>query len=146
MGSRKGLNLLLALVTGALGAATFACSAPPPQKTPLVVCEAGEDGCPSEKPKTAKQPSKKSSDEDADEGPSGTPTPAPSPDTDDPPPDTAPEPEPAPGPICTQLQGCCAQLQAAGYSPATCQEIVDTRSETACSLQYKQYKDFGDCS
>ncbi|MDF2696189.1 MAG: hypothetical protein K0S65_4572, partial [Labilithrix sp.] len=64
----------------------------------------------------------------------------------DPDADAGPEPTPQPGPICTKLKGCCDQLKAAGYSDATCLEIVDTLSENACSLQHKQYKDFGDCT
>ena len=157
VGSRKGWNAALALVMGGLAAGVFACSAPPPQKATLLVCEAGENGCPSEKPKSSKQTSKKK-DSDDEDGPSGAPAPAPSSPTDeeqaapapdadaDPDPDPPPPPDPAPGPICTKLKGCCDQLKAAGYSDATCLEIVGTKSENACSLQHKSYKDFGDCT
>lgn len=140
------MTAVLALVGAGLAGGTIACSAPPPQKTPLIVCEAGEDGCPSDKPKTSKKTSTKKSDDD---GPSGTPAPPPDDDDDDetiPAADAGAEPDPGPGPICTKLKGCCDQLKAAGYSDATCLEIVDTRSENACSLQHKQYRDFGDCT
>ena len=153
LGPRQGWNAALALVMGSFAAGAFACSAPPPQKTPLLVCEAGENGCPSEKPKSSKQASRKD-DDDEDDGPSGVPAPAPSSPTDDEPadPDAEPDadppppPDPAPGPICVKLKGCCDQLKAAGYSDATCLEIVGTKSETACSLQHKNYRDFGDCT
>ncbi len=145
VGSRKGPNVVLAFAMIAFGA-TVACSAPPSQKTPLLVCEAGEDGCPSEKPRTAKKPPKTSD----DDGPTGTPAPA-SPAADDEDDETpldadAGAEEEELGAVCTKLKACCGQLKAAGYSDATCLEIVDTKSETACSLQHKQYKDFGDCT
>ncbi len=154
VGSRKGWNTALALVMGSFAAGAFACSAPPPQKTMLLVCEAGENGCPSEKPKSSKQTSKKT-DSDDDDGPSGVPAPSsptdddqtdPESDADSDPDADPPPPDPPPGPICTKLKGCCDQLKAAGYSDATCLEIVGTKSETACSLQHKNYKDFGDCT
>ena len=148
VGSRKGPNLALAILMCGVGG-MFACSAPPPQKTAIVVCEAGEDGCPSEKPKTAKQHTQK---RDDDDGPTGFPAPPASTsdedvdeDEDETPAEPEPE-EPVTGPICTKLKSCCGQLKAAGYSDATCLEIVGTGSETACSLQHKQYKDFGDCT
>jgi len=147
--ARKARDGVLGLMAALWAAAAIACSAPPQQKTPLLVCEAGEDGCPSEKPKTSKQPSKKTSNDD-DEGPSGAPAPAASPPDEETPaktdPDAGAEPEPEPGPICTALKGCCDQLKAAGYSDEICLEIVDTNSESACSLQHKQYKDYGDCT
>ncbi len=143
-GVSKAWNAVVAL---SIGAWAVACSAPVPQKTPLIVCEAGEDGCPSDKPKSSKQTSKKTND---DNGPSGSPASA-TPDDDETPgtnPDAGTDTpvEEKPGPICTNLKACCDQLKAAGYSDATCLEIVDTKSESACSLQHKQYKDFGDCS
>ncbi|MBX3204072.1 MAG: hypothetical protein KF764_03335 [Labilithrix sp.] len=135
---------LLGVVAGTLfGAGAIGCSAPPSSSTPLLVCEAGEDGCPSDKTKTPKQAtSKKPSDDD---GPSGSPAPASTPD-DDEAADAGPAADPEPGPICTKLKGCCDQLKAAGYSDATCLEIVGTKSENACSLQHKQYRDYGDCT
>lgn len=143
--------LALALLGGAL---SFACSSPDSSsKTPLVVCTAGEKGCPDEKRgNTPKQGTGTSG------GPSGAPTvPA---DTKD---DTKDETKATPadsdggvepveagapplGAVCTELKTCCQQLKDQGYDPATCEGIVETRNENACSLQKKQYTDYGDCT
>jgi hypothetical protein len=142
---------------GTLGAAlgfgivVIACGeADPPAKQPLVVCQAGESGCPSDKPVNQKKQNPGTTTT------SGGPTEPPAEKKDDPPGSQANDDAgatvvvdagpPAPGPICTKLKDCCKQLEEAGYSPATCLEIVNTRSENACSLQHKQYKDYGDCS
>lgn len=133
-----------------LAVAIVACGEDdPPAKQPLVVCQAGENGCPSDKPANQKKQNPSTTTT------SGGPTELPADKSEDPPPSSASNADaggavdsgpPAPGPICTKLKACCKQLEDAGYSPATCLEIVNTRSENACSLQHKQYRDFGDCS
>lgn len=146
--------LTLALLAGAL---SFACSAPDSSsKTPLVVCTAGEKGCPDEKRgNTPKQGTSTGT----SGGPSGAPT-APSDDAKDGTKDeTKATPEgsdagvepveagtPPLGAVCTELKACCQQLKDQGYDPATCDGIVETRNENACSLQKKQYTDYGDCT
>ncbi len=150
--------LTLALIGGAL---SFACSSPDSSsKTPLVVCTAGEKGCPDEKRgNTPKQ--------GTSTGTSGGPSGAPSAPSDDVKDDTKDEtkdetkatPEgsdggaepveagpPPLGAVCTELNTCCQQLKDQGYDPATCEGIVETRNENACSLQKKQYTDYGDCT
>jgi hypothetical protein len=135
----------------ALGIAAIACGdADPPPKQPLVVCTAGESGCPAEKPANQKKqnPGTTTTSGGPTEPPEQTKEPPPANTTNDAGAvaDSGPVGPPPTGPICTKLKDCCKQLEEAGYSPATCIEIVDTRSENACSLQHKQYKDFGDCS
>lgn len=132
-----------------LGWLAFGCTqVEPSTKQPLVVCTAGENGCPSDK--SAKDAKRVTS--GPVDGPTEVPAPAPKETPQETPAPTtqdagAPEPTEAPlGAICTKLKACCAELEAAGYSTTTCLDIVSTKSENACSLQHKQYLDFGDCS
>jgi len=144
----KGWALGTAL---AFAGVVIACGeADPPAKQPLVVCTAGEDGCPAEKPANQKKQAPAA----PNNGPTDRPTETTPPADDDPDPtptadagaaDAKPA-EPTLGAICSKLKGCCKQLEDQGYSPATCLDIVNTRNENACSLQHKQYRDFGDCS
>lgn len=132
-----------------LGLAVIACSAGDDsgvKKDPIAVCQAGEKGCPSEKkesstkraanedgtrlgsPETADGEGESNSNADAGEaGADGAPS------------------APREGPFCQELRACCKTLEQAGYSPNTCLEIVNTKSENACVLQHKQYRDAGDC-
>jgi hypothetical protein len=140
---------LILLAAGlALGVAAVACVADDDatKKNPLAVCEAGEKGCPSDKKDTKKTASSKSeegtrldSPQKADE-PSSTDAGTASDASD------ASAVAPQEGPFCKELRTCCKTLEQAGYSPNTCLEIVNTKSENACVLQHKQYRDYGDCS
>jgi hypothetical protein len=138
-GTRMGWSVGLAFV---IGSAALACSAPAPQKTPLVVCTAGEDGCPSERP--AKTPAKTKTPDDGNSGPSGTPTPAPEgeDETGTPPDAGTPDAAPATGPSCTKLEACCGELLKAGItgSAKQCDQVVDDKNEYSCYLANEEYK------
>ena len=113
-------------------------------KQPLPVCDEGSSKCPNVPKAGKKNP-------DPSDGPTGSPTPAPNNDElppPTPPPDAGPTKDAdAPlGNLCKALSKCCGDLEAAGYSPKTCQEIVDLKNENACHAQHQQYKQFGECS
>jgi hypothetical protein len=128
------------VLAGGGSAIIVACSAPPSNQTPLLICTAGENGCPGEKTPTPpkKNTSSSSSEDDGDPAletkqlvDAGI---------------DAESEEPALGKICTALKGCCGQLKEAGYSTATCDDIIKTKNESACSLQHRSYREYGDCS
>lgn len=55
-------------------------------------------------------------------------------------------PETTTGPICTALEECCKELEAAGYMTDKCRSFVNDKNEMSCSLWHKNYRDNGDCS
>jgi hypothetical protein len=125
------------------------CSAPPPQKTPLVVCEAGKDGCPSEKPSVTKRaPAPADSPTQPADAPvshpstpSGTTTPEvkkPDSPTDTPPTDPTPDPTAE----CRSLQPCCDQLRQAGFTGSAdmCDRAVTDANELACHTMHEDNK------
>ncbi len=114
-------------------------------KQPLPVCEEGSAKCPNV-PKAGKKSPPPS------QGPTGSPE-LPSPPSDDPPADAktadagpSNDAEAPLGTLCKALAKCCSDLEAAGYSPDTCEGIVELKNEQACYAQHQQYKQFGDCS
>jgi hypothetical protein len=127
-------------------AALVACTAPPPEKTPLVVCEAGQNGCPKEKK------NKPGDDDDDDDGaetsessltkgqddPKKTPTPTAS--ATDAGSDSSTST--IAGPNCRALEKCCDALDDARItgSGAQCRRTVDARNETSCRAAHEEYK------
>ena len=119
---------------GAMAIGT-ACSAPPPNKTPLTVCTAGEDGCPDEKEQTSK-PRRSSEPENViGEAPELAPVASSR--------DAGADAEPAPslGPSCRELKVCCGKLDTAGWLSTFCYEALEVGQEDICATKLKSYKE-----
>jgi hypothetical protein len=138
---------LSSLVLGAvLSAIVIACGSDPTANKSLPICEEGTEKCPSV-PKAGKKAPPSTG------GPTGTPQQVPPaeetpPTKEEPKADGGADAEGSKplGTLCTALQKCCSDLEAAGYSTDACKDVVSTKNENACYAQHKQYKDFGECS
>jgi hypothetical protein len=144
----NGSRWLLAggLLTGL--AALVACTAPPPEKTPLVVCEAGKNGCPKEKA-NGKNNADDDNDDDDDSAsalsrgqddptkPAGTTPTASAKDA-----GTDSSTTTIAGPNCRALEKCCDALDDARItgSGAQCRRTVEGRNEASCRTAHEEYK------
>lgn len=122
-----------------------ACSAPPPNKTPLVVCEAGENGCPAatEKAKAKKttEPDDSSSAAFPSSPPATSPTDPAKPSDATSAPDGGGGSNGALGAECMKLRDCCDALVVNGIYAEFCKEKVATGSEDACRAKYQEYRE-----
>jgi hypothetical protein len=134
------------LVAGGSLIALIACSAAPPEKTPLVVCQAGENGCPKEKPADGKN---KGDDDNENDDSSGGALSKGQDDLTNKPPTTPPKATPdggadagPTGPSCRALKGCCESLRNAKFtgSAAQCERTVADNNEYSCYLTHEEYK------
>jgi hypothetical protein len=131
-----------------------ACSADANKGPPLVVCEAGKNGCPDDTPTHPKQGSSPTDTPGAtptDPPPPASPTPASSPPPASQPTKTTPDPSPSKDPppdpttptpdngACAALAPCCAAIRAAGITGTAdnCDRVAAAGDGAACDTELK---------
>ena len=114
--------------------AIVACAAPPTNKTPLLVCTAGEEGCPDEQAVNARErpASKTEVDRTEDElvAPVATSR------------DSGRDAAASLDPTCAALKPCCAALLAAKItgSAGQCDRVVADDNGYSCQLARNEYR------